>query len=94
MTKADKAPFDIAKKYFDEYKYVYDPERETVQFEINNFAGIEDGTTTVVLSVEQIVAIILKYGKYLSEKFGKVDIKDCVLTVPPHWNVKQRFQLI
>lgn len=40
------------------------------------------------------MAIILKYGKYLSEKFGKVDIKDCVVTVPPHWNVKQRFQLV
>ena len=30
----------------------------------------------------------------LSEKFGKVEIKDCVFTVPSHWSIRARYQLL
>ena len=34
--------------------------------------------------------MILKHVKMSAEKFGKIPIKDAVLSVPAHWNLKQR----
>lgn len=38
--------------------------------------------------------MILKYAKGLADKMGKVDIKDCVITVPTHWGFAQKDALL
>jgi hypoxia up-regulated 1 len=48
----------------------------------------------VILKVEEVIAMILKYAKGLGEKMGKVEIKDCVVTVPSHWGFPARDALV
>lgn len=49
-----------------------------------------DEETDIVLSVEEVTAMILRYAKRISDKMAGADIKDCVVTVPSHWNLDQR----
>jgi molecular chaperone DnaK (HSP70) len=53
----------------------------------------EDGIKDVVLRVEEIAAMILRYAKTLAEKQGSIQIKDCVITVPSHWRMNARLAL-
>lgn len=47
-----------------------------------------------MISLEQMVAMILKnIKKYSSEQAGS-DIKDTVMTVPAHWGFKAKYALI
>lgn len=41
----------------------------------------------LILRVEDIIAMILKYAKTLSEKMSgsNKEITDCAITVPSHW---------
>lgn len=40
------------------------------------------------------MAMILKYGKSLSEQQGNIEIKDCVITVPSNWDSEQKKALL
>lgn len=31
--------------------------------------------------------MILRYGKRLAEKMAKIEIKDCIITVPSNWDL-------
>jgi molecular chaperone DnaK (HSP70) len=42
------------------------------------------------LAPEEITGMMLRYIKFLSDKFSKADIKDCVITVPVFFGYKQR----
>jgi molecular chaperone DnaK (HSP70) len=50
-----------------------------------------DGETKeLVLRVEEIVAMILKYANKLVDKQFGLLVKQCVITVPASWNLNQR----
>lgn len=43
------------------------------------------------LKTEQVIAIILKYAKFLTEKMmDETNITDCVITVPSNWKVSHK----
>jgi len=42
----------------------------------------------VKLRIEDIAGMILRTAKVLSEKMGKTEIKDCVITVPSTWGLE------
>ncbi len=83
----------IAKKYYDEFIYELDPERGTFMFNITNFS-LGKSNEEITLSIEEITAMILKLGKLNAEKQGKIEIKDCVITVPAHWDYDRRISLL
>jgi hypothetical protein len=40
------------------------------------------------MSVEELVAMILRRGKWLAEKQTEIkDIKDCIITIPNNWGL-------
>ena len=45
---------------------------------------------TLVLKIEEIVAMILRHAKKLGEKQYGTKVKECVLTVPSDWDLLQR----
>ena len=45
------------------------------------------------MSTEEIVGMILKHVKKLSEKQANLEIRDCVITVPSDWSLRQRNSL-
>ncbi|XP_043698609.1 heat shock 70 kDa protein 17 [Telopea speciosissima] len=53
---------------------------------------IDDGVT--VYSVEELVAMILSYGRNLAELHSKVPTKDAVITVPPYFGQAERKGLL
>ncbi|XP_043697364.1 heat shock 70 kDa protein 17-like [Telopea speciosissima] len=53
---------------------------------------IDDGVT--VYSAEELVAMVLSYGRNLAEVHSKVPIKDAVITVPPYFGQAERKGLL
>ncbi|KRX01822.1 hypothetical protein PPERSA_00532 [Pseudocohnilembus persalinus] len=93
----DEQIFKTSLSNYDEYIYSFNEKRGTVQFELKNFKlddEEEDGDQTIILSVEEVVGQIFKYAKTLSEKMAGSEIKDCVVTVPPHWTFARRAALV
>ena len=43
---------------------------------------------------EELVAMLLKFGKQLSERTAQGYVKDCVITVPSYFNLAQRKMLL
>jgi len=43
---------------------------------------------------EEVVGMMLRYVKYLSDKFSQADIKDCVITVPNFYSYKERQAIV
>lgn len=87
-----KEVFETSKKYFEEYLISFDESRGTVLFQLDNYV-LEEESENIVLRVEEVLAMIIKQVKFLAEKQGSVQIRDCVLTVPSHWNMDQRQSL-
>lgn len=46
------------------------------------------------ISVEEITTMKLKHIKKMAEKETEADIKDCVITVPEFWSIKERQALL
>lgn len=58
-------------------------------------AGIRvDNDGKSVYSVEELVSMILSYGRYLAEYHTKVPIKDAVISVPPFFGQAERSGII
>ncbi|KAL5731407.1 hypothetical protein ACHQM5_004138 [Ranunculus cassubicifolius] len=53
---------------------------------------IDDGET--VYSAEELVAMVLSYGKNLAEFHSKTNVKDAVITVPPYFGQAERKGLL
>ncbi|KAJ4976597.1 hypothetical protein NE237_001703 [Protea cynaroides] len=53
---------------------------------------IDDGVT--VYSAEELVAMVLSYGKNLADFHSKLPIKDAVITVPPYFGQAERKGLL
>ena len=51
-------------------------------------AGFADGANEITFI--DVFAMILKHVKMSTQKFVKTTIKDVVITVPSHWNLRQR----
>ena len=79
----------IQKDYF--LNHHIESDGELIQF------ILEEGfKTQLTISIEQLFGMIFKHIKHLAEKAGPKNIKvrDCILTVPFDWNLKQRIILI
>lgn len=76
------------KKLFSDYFLSYDidedKQRGSLQFKIK-FSNKD-----FRFYPEEIVGMLLRYVKYLSDKFSQSDIKDCVITVPNFFSYKER----
>lgn len=46
----------------------------------------KDEDADEILYTEELVAMILRYGKYLSELQAGGSVKDCVITIPSYFN--------
>lgn len=87
-----KEVFEVSKKFYEEYLISFDESRGTVLFQLENYV-LEEDSENIILRVEEVMAMIIKQVKFLAEKQGAVQIRDCVLTVPSHWNMDQRQSL-
>jgi hypoxia up-regulated 1 len=43
---------------------------------------------------EELLAMLLKYGRLMSEKAAGTSIKDCVITIPSYYTLSQRRMMI
>lgn len=91
---SDEPTFTIAKKYYEEYAMTFDSERDTVIFNLNRFK-LSDPEENITLSVEEVVAMVLASAKKYAEKMAEIsNIRDCVITVPTNWSLRQRLTLV
>lgn len=91
--ESDEETFKISKKYYEEYAMAFDPERGTVTFDLKRFK-LNDPDEEISLTVEEVVAMILFSGKRYAEKMTEIsNIRDCVITVPTNWSLRQRTAL-
>ncbi|PIA37772.1 hypothetical protein AQUCO_03000358v1 [Aquilegia coerulea] len=82
-------PFDYVKNLADSFYLPFDlveDQRGAMGIKI------DDGVT--VYSAEELVAMVLSYGKNLAEFHAKTSIKDAVITVPPYFGQAERKGLI
>ena len=70
--------------YFLSYDMEEDTQRGSLQFKIK-YSNKE-----FRFYPEEVVGMILRYVKYLSDKYSQAVIKDCVITVPNFFSYKQR----
>lgn len=61
-----------------------------MSFEIKDFKFLDEDSDHIYLSVVEVVAMILRHAKKNAEKMAKIEIKDCIITVPSNWNLDQR----
>lgn len=55
----------------------------------------QNGTKTEeILYTEELIGVLLKYGRYLSEIQAGGTIKDCVITVPSYFTFSQRRMIL
>ena len=70
--------------YFLSYVIEEDKERGSFQFKIKY------SNKDFRFYPEEVVGMILRYVKFLSDKFTQADIKECVITVPNFYSLKER----
>ena len=66
------------------YDIIEDPERNTINFNIQFNKEVE------TLSIEEVYGLLFNHMKFLSEKFGGIEITNIYLTIPSFFNYKQR----
>ncbi|EAR85326.2 DnaK protein (macronuclear) [Tetrahymena thermophila SB210] len=92
--ESDQEVFEVAKKYYEEYALSIDPERKTVLFELKKFQ-LSDPEEILILSIEEVVGMILLSAKRYAEKHSEIqNIRDCVISVPVNWSIRQRTALV
>ncbi|XP_031500104.1 heat shock 70 kDa protein 17 [Nymphaea colorata] len=81
-------PFQYVKTLVDSLYLSYDLVEDS-----RGSAGVrvEDG---VVYSAEELVAMVLSYGRNLAGSHAKIGIKDAVIAVPPYFGQSERKELI
>ena len=77
----------LPRKYYP-YEVVADPARGTNTFKLAYSDAIQN------ISAEEVSGIILKYVKEFSEKYAKVPLTDCVITVKSYATVHEKAALI
>ena len=43
-----------------------------------------------MLKIEEVIAMILRHAKEMSEKQAGMSLTDCIVTIPSNWNLGQR----
>ena len=79
----------------------YDPSQATVDIPEDEEPSPENAASILniiasepSISVEEIATMKLKHIKRMAEKETEADIKDCVITVPEFWSIKERQALL
>lgn len=62
--------------------------------EIHSYLYFWDCARSVLYSIEELLAILLNYGRDLAEAHTKEPIKDTVITVPPFFGQAERKGLL
>ena len=60
-------------------------ERGYIGWKVSKKNPTEDDPEDIFYT-EELIAMILKYGKYLSELQAGIPIKDCVITIPSYFD--------
>lgn len=89
--------FAVSRQFFEDFVIAFDSERKTVLFNLADFSYEEDSASdgevqksSLTLKVEEAVAMILKYAKKMSDAQSGQEVKECIITIPSHWNLHQR----
>jgi len=76
------------------WEIVTDPQRRSLAFR-HHAAGSGEGEHDVLFSVEEIVAMSLQHIQKIAEADAEGgSVRDCVLTVPPHWTQRERAAIL
>ena len=55
-----------------------------------NSQSSDSGSNDEILYTEELIAILLKFGRQLSEKQANSTIRDCIITVPSYFTHTQK----
>lgn len=75
---------DYLNDYYQVYALTENPETRQIQF------NVKFNNNNMLLSSEEIIAMMLRYIKTYAEKFSKTEVNDCVVTIPCFYTYKQR----
>jgi len=78
---------DFMENFFISYDLESDNDRSVINFKVNFNGEVRSFHT------EEIFGMIFRYIKFLSDKFSKNSIRDCVVTVPSFYGSKERLAL-
>ena len=83
----EKEITSFMENFFLSYETEEDATRHSINFKVN-FNGEQKS-----LKIEEIFGMFMRYIKFLSDKFSKNNIRDCVVTVPAFFGYKERLAL-
>jgi len=86
-TYNDEGLKSYLEKYFVSYELEEDKERHSVSFKVKYLK--KDYT----FSSEELFGMMLRYIQFLSEKFSRSPIRECVITVPSFYGYKERLAI-
>ncbi len=86
-TYNDEGLKSYLEKYFVSYELEEDKERQSVSFKVKYLK--KDYT----FSSEELFGMMLRYIQFLSEKFSRSPIRECVITVPSFYGYKERLAI-
>jgi len=66
------------------------PYYNIVKDDVRGTASILDSQLALSFSVEQIIAMLLRFAKETTLNFAQMDVSDCVISVPPWFTADQR----
>ncbi|CAK65920.1 unnamed protein product (macronuclear) [Paramecium tetraurelia] len=87
----DQKLVEISKQSYEDFKIEIEEREGTFAFEVD---GVEvEGKDTMIVKVEELAGMVLKFIAKLVDFNHQIQIKDVVLTVPSEWNISQRSAL-
>jgi len=78
---------NFMENFFISYEMVENADRATIEFKVD-FNGESRAFKT-----EEILGMIFRYIKFLSDKFSNDNIRDCVVTIPAFYGYKEKMAL-
>ncbi|CAD8067693.1 unnamed protein product [Paramecium sonneborni] len=87
----DQKIVEISKESYEDFKIEIEEREGTFAFQVD---GVQvEGKDTMIVKVEELAGMVLKFIAKLVDFNHQIQIKDVVLTVPSEWNISQRSAL-
>ncbi|CAK73410.1 unnamed protein product (macronuclear) [Paramecium tetraurelia] len=87
----DEKLVEISRQSYEDFKIEIEEREGTFAFEVD---GVQvEGKDTMIVKVEELAGMVLKFIAKLVDFNHQIQIKDVVLTVPSEWNISQRSAL-
>ncbi|CAD8142674.1 unnamed protein product [Paramecium pentaurelia] len=87
----DEKLIEISKQFYEDFKIEIEEREGTFAFEVDGV--LVEGKDTMIVKVEELAGMVLKFIAKLVDFNHQIQIKDVVLTVPSEWNISQRSAL-